>query len=310
MSCKSSPRDFVSTTLVKDCSSVFSVIITRLANLSFTEGVFPSSFKTAQISPRLKKAGLDPLVPSSYRPISNLNTISKILERLYLARLVPHVSPSICPLQSAYRQHHSTETALLKIVNDIFETVDSGCTTVLVALDLSAAFDLIDHAALVKRLEHTFGVRGAALDWLRSYLNTRSCYVRIGNSVSTTTHCDTGVPQGSCLGPVLFSLFTTPLSNVLSKFSVKFHQYADDTQIYLSVNKDNCTTAALELAACTTAVYDWLLHHSLSLNPDKSDVAILGTSQSQDTEECVIRYCRRRPDHSLRKHQKSRCYTW
>ena len=97
MSCKSSPRDFVSTTLVKYYSSVFSVIITRLANLSFIEGVFPSSFKTVQIPPRLKKAGLDPLAPSSYRPISNLNTISKILERLYLARLVPHVSPSICP---------------------------------------------------------------------------------------------------------------------------------------------------------------------------------------------------------------------
>ena len=276
---KSSPRDFISTTLLKDCSDAFCSIIARLANLSFKEGSFPSRFKVAQITPLIKKFGLDPEDPASYRPISNLNTISKVLERLFMARLIPHVSPLLNTLQSAYRPHHSTETALLKISSDMFDAVESGCVTVLVALDLSAAFDTIDHSVLIRRLQHTFGVNGAALDWLKSYLNGRSCFTKVRDASSVTSTSDTGVPQGSCLGPLLFSLFTTPLGDVITQFSVKFHQYADDTQIYLAVSRENSSSAVSNLMACTTAVYNWLLHNTLALNPDKSDAAMFGTAQ-------------------------------
>ena len=183
---KSSLRDFISTTLLKDCSSVFASVIVRLENLSFAEGLFPIPFKTAQVTPIVNKTGFETSNPASYRPISNLNTINKVLKRLFLAKLIPHVSPSICPLQSEYRQFHSTETVLLKIVNDLFEAAESGCVTVLVALDLSAAFNTIDHQVLVRRLEHTFGVKGPALSWAKSYIEGCSCFVKVSNAMSTT----------------------------------------------------------------------------------------------------------------------------
>ena len=110
--------------LVKSCSDTFSILIAHLTNLSFTQGIFPSKFKLAQISPLLKKPGLSKSDPSNFRPISNLNTIGKIMERLALARLLS-ISPSFSPHQSAYRKFHSTETALLKLTNDIMDTIDS-----------------------------------------------------------------------------------------------------------------------------------------------------------------------------------------
>ena len=164
MSSKSSPLDYVSTSLLKSCASTFSILISHLANLSFDQAAFPSKFKHALITLLLKKPGLSKSDPSNFRPISNLNTIGKILERLALARLLPHlsISPSFSPLQSAYRKFHSTETALLKLTNDIMDAIDSGKVTILAALDMSAAFDTLDHTTLLHRLEHTFGLSGTA----------------------------------------------------------------------------------------------------------------------------------------------------
>jgi hypothetical protein len=162
---KSSPLDFVPTSLIKECSEIFAPIICSLANLSFSEGHFPESFRLAQVTPLIKKPGLDPDVPANFRPISNLNNISKILEKLFSSRLQDHVklSTNLNPFQSAYRKHHSTETALLKIVNDIYTSIDGKKIAVLVSLDLSAAFDTLDHSTLLTRLEETFGISGFAL---------------------------------------------------------------------------------------------------------------------------------------------------
>jgi hypothetical protein len=168
---KSCSLDFIPTSLIKSCSDVFSELITNLANLSFIEGCFPTIFKRAIVIPLTKKPGLDPNSPSSYRPISNLNNISKILERIFLSRLQPHITTStnFNPLQSAYRKHHSTETALLNTLDHIYSSADHSQPTVLVYLrlshlDLSAAFDTIDHDTLICRLHSDFGVAGAALN--------------------------------------------------------------------------------------------------------------------------------------------------
>ena len=142
-SSKSCQQDFIPTFLLKSCSLVFSELISYLANLSMSQGVFSSSFKIAQVTPLLKKAGLDKDDPANYRSISNRNNISKLLERLLLVRIHNHVtsSPNFNPNQSAYRPYHSTETALILTLDNILHTADQGSFSVLVSLDLRAAFD-------------------------------------------------------------------------------------------------------------------------------------------------------------------------
>ena len=173
---KSSPRDVLPTCLLKSCADVIAPLISRLANLSFDTGEFPTAFKTALVLPLLKKPGLEKSTPANYRPISNLNTISKIVERLVLRRLLPHLlrSDKFNPMQSAYRSGHSTETALLKILDSLYRptAIDNKQVTTIISLDLSAAFDIINHDILLQRLQCDFGITGKSLDWLRSYPTT------------------------------------------------------------------------------------------------------------------------------------------
>jgi exonuclease III len=281
---KSSALDYVPTSLLKTCS-VFSEIIAKLANLSFQEGCFPQSFKTALVTPLIKKPNLDPAILGNFRPISNLNNISKILEKLFLSRLRPHVleSPNFNPLQSAYRSNHSTETALLCTLDNVFHSADTGSSTLLVSLDLSAAFDTIDHKILIDRLHKTFGVSGTALSWIISYLSNRTQLVTLGKLSSSPQACESGVPQGSVLGPLLFTLYVSPMASLLSQLGVSQHQYADDTQLHISIS--NLTVSAdintLESALSTLAF--WFSKNWLALNPEKSDAILLGTYQRNST---------------------------
>lgn len=273
MPSKSSPLDFVPTSLLRACSGTFSVIISDLANLTFQHGFFPTKFRKAQITPLLKQPGLDATDPTSYRPISNLSTISKVLERLVLTRITSHCNESaaVDSFQSAYRRGHSTETALLRVTNDVFEAFDSGQSVLLVALDQSAAFDCIDHGTLIDRLRHTYGLAGTALDWLRSYLHLRLSFVKWKSCSSRSVLVDTGVPQGSALGPQLFSMYIAPLAGLIRSFGVQYHQYADDTQLYIAISRGNKDVQLATLEQCLSKVHQWLLHNGLALNPVKSD---------------------------------------
>ena len=142
--------------------------ITTIINLALSEGIFPETFKTATVRPLLKKHNLPHDDLSSYRPISNLNFLSKVLERIIHSRINSHLQtfPSICPFQSAYRKFHSTETALLRIYNDLLLASNKQKVSALVLLDLSAAFDTIDHNKLLCRLSSNFGFSGTALSLL------------------------------------------------------------------------------------------------------------------------------------------------
>ena len=228
--------DSIPTSLLKSCIDVLAAPITTLVNLSLSEGSFPANFKDAVVRPLLKKYSLPREDLSSYRPISNLNFVSKILERIIHTRLTNHLHsfPSLCPFQSAYRKFHSTETALLRIHNDLALAINQQKVSALVLLDLSAAFDTIDHHILIQRLTTTFGISGSALSLLSSYLLNRSQFVSIDSSCSSQSNLHTGVPQGSVLGPLLFTLYTTPLSYIFKGTPVGFHFYADDTQLYIS----------------------------------------------------------------------------
>jgi hypothetical protein len=273
--------DFVPPSIIKSCSHVFVPIITHLANLSLTTGIFPHNLKLSQITPLLKKPSLSTSDPGNFRPIANLNSISKIIERLILNRLLTHLAPSINlnPYQSAYKKHHSTESALLCILNDLHQAKDNSRLSLLVALDMSAAFDTIDHATLLTRLRERFGVRDHCLDWFQSYLSNRSQFVYISGSSSSTLPCPQGVPQGSVLGPLLFSLYISPIADVISSSGLRFHQYADDTQLYTSFAANNLAASLIELENCTLTIKDWLAYNYLQLNPSKSEALLVGTPQ-------------------------------
>jgi len=278
---KTSPLDYVHTSVLKSCSDVITPLIVHLANLSFAEGRFPDGFKTAQVTPLIKKDGLDANDPANYRPISNLNTISKIIERLCLVRLTPHVAATgqFNPLQSAYRKHHSTETALLKILDDLYRIIDDRRSAVLVGLDLSAAFDTIEHDILIERLRSVFGITGSALRWVETYLRNRKQYVMAGGERSDSTQCEHGVPQGSVLGPFLFSVYVSPIADVITSRGVQFHQYADDTQLYIAVKSDSDIK---KLEDCTLAVRDWFTGNGMLLNPDKSEVLLVARKSNAE----------------------------
>jgi len=259
-----------------------------LAYLSFQEGNFPSSLKVAQDTPLLKKTNLEQDNLANYRPISNLNNIATLLEKLFLSRLQPLVlaSSNFNPFQSAYRRNHSTETALLCTLDHVFNSSDLGKSTVLVSLDLSSAFDTIDHTILINRLNTSFGVSGLALNWITSYLSNRSQFVKVDNLSSPPQPCLFGVPQGSVLGPLLFTIYVSPIASLLHQLGVKQHQYADDTQLYISISKPNAASDLKLLETALLKLSYWFSLNYLALNPDKSEAILLGTSQRNRTLAC------------------------
>ena len=182
--------------------------------------------------------------------------------------------------QSAYKSSHSTETALLKIQNDIAFSVDSGKAVALTLLDLSAAFDTIDHSLLYDCLHDWFGLDGTVLLWIKSYLSNRKQKIKIGDSFSESVILPLGVPQGSVLGPLLFTLYT---SQVISKFNVTHHLYADDTPIYLTVDSRNFDSSMEELTECLKSVQEWMVGVKLKLNPEKTEFIIIGQKATRES---------------------------
>ena len=181
---KSCDLDPIPTTLVKQCCAELLPNITNIINGSLVSGVFPSDYKVALVRPIIKKSNLDPDVLKNYRPVSNLHYISKLTEKVVAGQIEMHLENNnlLDPYQSGYRKHHSTETAVLNITNDILSKKDSHQATALVSIDLSAAFDLVDHDVLVKRLDNYFGFSATVLDWFKSFLSDRSQCVILGSA--------------------------------------------------------------------------------------------------------------------------------
>ena len=209
---------------------------------------------------------------NNFRPISNLIFISKILEKVVASRIQSHLSSNSLSssFQSAYWIFHSTETTLLKIHNDLILAMDRGEVTSLILLDLSAAFDTVDHSILLTRLQNWFDLDGLSLDWFSSYLALRSQAVSINDSISAFSTLSCGVPQGSVLGPLLFPLYTTPLGSVISKNSLKYHLYADDTQLYISFTPTNSARSLETLTTTFNDILSWMNLNKLLLNPSKN----------------------------------------
>ena len=205
-----------------------------IVNASLQSSTMPANMKSALVHPLLKKLGL-PLIKKNYRPVSNLSYISKVIEWAVCNQLTRYVETTgkLEECQSAYRDGHSTETALLKVKTDFLNIIDDKGVMCLVLLDLSAAFDTVTHDILLNRLKHCFGVTGIVLDWIRSYLTQQEQSVVIGDEKSPPITLKQGVPQGSVLGPVLFTLYMSPLGDLCQAHGLTFHGYADDSQNYL-----------------------------------------------------------------------------
>ena len=143
-------------------------------------------------------------------------------------------------------------------------------------MDLSAAFDTIDHGILLDRLNQTFGIQGVALSWFKSYLSNRTQSVCIGGESLSEAHLRFGVPQGSVLGPVLFTMYTQPLADILKSFNMSYHFYADDSQIYKGVELEQLPGLIQSVEECIESVKKWMNSNKLKLNDDKTEVILCG----------------------------------
>ena len=276
---KSCELDPIPTWLLKNCIDELSPILTRLFNISLENAYVPLDLKSAIVRPLIKKPGLDKNVYKNYRPVSNLPFISKVLEKVVDKRIETHLNIHSLhePQQSAYKKFHSTETALVRVQNDILQALDNNENTVLLMLDLSAAFDTIDHQKLLSRLENHFGITGTPLKWMNSYLNERYQTVSIDGELSKPVRMTYSVPQGSVLGPKNYILYTKPVGAICKKHGLNHHFYADDSQLYMTFKpKDlNSKQKALQnIESCLIDIVQWMNTNLLKLNAEKTEVIL------------------------------------
>ena len=277
---KTCPLDPWPTWMVKQHLNSLAPVIQRIVNESLCTGVFPESWKRALIRPLLKKPSLDAMDMKNFRPVANLPFLSKIVEKCVARQLNSFLQEfDLFPqFQSAYRENHSVETALLRVQNDVLSAIDDHKGVLLVLLDLSCAFDTISHTTLLHRLKCRFGLDQRVLQWFDSYLSGRSQRVLHNEQLSKSSVVPHGVPQGSVLGPILFSLYTSPMCQLIEQRGVSLHLYADDTQLYLTFAPRSTVSAASAMEILTQTVDDlrsWMTSNYLKMNGEKTQFLIM-----------------------------------
>lgn len=285
-STKTSVADPIPTSFVHRHLEVLLPAITSLMNCVLINGM-PQCWKDSLVSPRLKKSGLDHSSLSSYRPINQLPFFSKIAERLVLNRLMNFLESHnlLDPYQNAYRRQHSCESALTYLHDYSLASMDAGKITVVVLLDLSAAFDCVDHDILLTILQ-SIGITGSVYQWLQHYLTNRQQSVIIKSTSSPPLPLRYGVPQGSVLGPVLFIIYLLGLRDVISPHNIKYVVFADDIQLFVSASPHELPQIILRLQTCIIDLRNWLSTRRLTLNSIKSDLILLG--QPRALNKCIF----------------------
>ena len=278
---KSSELDPVPTWVIQKYAAELSPFTSALFNASMRLGVFPASQKLASVTPVLKKASLDPLDLSNYKPISNLTFLSKLLERAGYEQIIGYFdSHHLLPeMQSANKKNRSTETATIKVMSDAYQAADVGLVTSLGLLNLSAAFDTVDHQILLNRLRHDIGITGRVIEWIQSYLTGRTQFVRFNGATSRTMTITSGVPQGSVLGPILFIAYSAEVISIVELHGLRAHVFADDLQVYGHVAQDDASSLVVRMVSCIEHVNAWMSSNRLRLKPSKTELIWLGSSR-------------------------------
>ena len=273
---KSSRLDPIPTWFLKEKIVHLLPTLTDIVNTSLSSGIFPKAAHHAIIRPLLKNPSLDKGDLKNYRPVSNLSFVGKLIEKAACSRLAEHMEANSLadPFQSAYRPQHSTESALIKVKNDVMFSLNSNKVVFVVLLDLSAAFDTIDHNILISRLSKRIGVKGAALNWFQSYIKGWSTQVDIAGELSDPILTQFGLPQGSVVGPVGFTIYILPVSEIARHHNVSYHVYADDIQLYIPFDPKvpgELDKATLSLQNCIFDIRTWMTFNKLKLNDSKTE---------------------------------------
>ena len=291
MALKHCDLDPLPTKVMVQCLPELLPLLSFIVNTSLKNGIFPSQLKSSILRPSLKKPDLDSEVIGNYRPISNLAFLSKILEKCVFNQLSCYLQSNnlLSKFQSGYRKFHSCETATLRIHNDILVMCDSHNKVLLLLLDLSAAFDTVNHHHLLRKLSRNYGINKSALNWFTSYLSDRSVAVKINTSLSDKSLITIGVPQGSILGPLLFIMYTRDLENIAQLHGFSIHLYADDTQLYFAFDTDNAGDIEARIMACMADMKIWMQINFLKLNENKTEVIIIKPKRTCSQIQQVIR---------------------
>ena len=257
--------DGISFILLKFLAPVLSKPLSQIINQSLGTGIFPSKLKIAKECPSLRKD--DATLMDNYRPISLLTSISKLFEKVVLSQLSDyfHKNNIFHSSQYGFRKLHSTELAAMELTDRALIDIDYRNISLSVFMDLSTAFDTLDHRILLKKLNF-YGIGGTALAWFSSYLIGRQQYVELEGASSGLVPLSTGVPQGFILGPLLFLIYMNDIPNANDFF--KYILYADDTTLFSTIHIS--AGAAHEINSHLSDVFDWLAVNKLSLNIKKT----------------------------------------
>ena len=259
----SSGYDMFSNKIIKAIQNEISKPLTLIINQMLESGIFPDNLKIAKIIPLYKKGNINSI--TNYRPNSLLPTLSQVFERVIFNQLYMYL---LSEQQYGFRANHSAELAAIKLTDYIVHEIDGKLTPVNIYIDLSKAFDTQNVDILLYKL-HYYGITDIALKLLRSYMSNRKQYVKYNVNESGFKEIKTGVPQGSILGPLLFSMYINDLSTISN--TLKFIMYADDTTIYFNTEDFPKDNLAKHIPTELDKVDVWIKHNKLSLNVDRKN---------------------------------------
>jgi exonuclease III len=267
--------DGVSTKLLKTLKGKISKPLTFIINQSFQNGCFPDVLKVAKVKSLFKKGDLHD--PNNYRPISILPSISKVFEKVMHKQIVRYFERNALFYENQYgfRAKHSTEFAVLELVDRLTTAMDKGDIPMSIFIDLSKAFDCLNHSILLKKLSH-YGFNEQALDLMKNYLNNRKQYVECSGYTSNMMNITTGVPQGSILGPLLFLIYLNDFSKASEHFTMI--NFADDTALVSNL-RTNANLTSQETETELNKISDWLKVNKLSINVKKTKAMIFHSSR-------------------------------